>query len=624
MGQYLRAACAVVFLSSLATGPGMAQVAPVRTKARPDPAQCPKPQWPKAALREGQTGAVKLQFLIGVDGKPHDAALVRSSGHASLDGAALRGLRGCSFIPATENGKPVPAWDETEYVWMLTQERSGVLIGDPPRALQAFMLKARKADDITEPLERCLAFPDYPGNAWPDGLAKAACHFLLDAPITRQQVAAHLASAALAELEELYRRDLERHFTRFGFSEIIHRDIAQFDASEDAGRLSAAWLAQAPRSPFANAARAAHLAALAWKARGGAQSGAMSSAHLQRMSQLAAQATTLFASALALERRMLPAHAGMVDMATLGGDKSAADAAFASAAAIDPACHAVDEQHMLALGPRWGGSMDAMDAFARKLAPFMQERPLVALNLALPAQERGDDLFEAGDFRAAVKLLDGAALGTPSPDLFVTLGLSRIGNQQDRWDSLVPLLVASRFADDSFRAALERGVLLLRAGASEWAVKPLRRAHDLQPDSIQASFTLGMGLYAALDYKSAEPFVATGLADEKTYPDTRLLLGNIAMRLGEFDKAAQYSADYVKANPASEGGWYLHGYASMLAGAEQQALAAFATYLRIADKQDGQNQLERATAQEYIAGDRSRTAVRPIVAAPAGGAPAAP
>jgi TonB family protein len=613
MSHYLRAACALVFLCGVVSAPGLAQNAPAPTKARPDPARCTKPAWPKEALRQAQVGPVTVEFLIGADGRAHDVKMLQSSSFAPLDGAALKAVGRCGFFPATENGKPVPSWYNMMFVFTLGDERTSALVGEPPRALQAFMLKANQADGIADPLERCLAFPDLPGNAWAGGLAKAACHLMADPPISRQQLAAHLAAGTMDELEELYHRDLERHFTRFGFSEVIHRDFAQFDGSEDAGRLSASWLAKAPRSPFAHAARGTHLAAQAWKA--------SVAGDPQRVSDLSKQAVALFADALILERRLLPAHAGMVDMARLDGNKRAGDAAFANATAIDPACHPVTEQHMLALGPRFGGSLDAMNAYAMQLAPWLEARPLVELNMVLPLQERADDLFEAGDYRAAVKLLDGAALRTPSADLLVTLGLSRIGNQQDLWESLVPLLAASRFADDSFRGALARGDLLLRAGASEWAVKALRRAHEMEPGNRQSSFALGMALYAALDYKEAEPLVIRGLGDEKTYPDTRLILGDIAMHLGQFDKAAQYSGKYVQDNPASARGWYSYGYAKMLAGNEPSALEGFATFLRLVDVKDRRYDVARSAAQQFIAGDRSRTAINPAMAEPAAGSP---
>ncbi|WP_091462160.1 hypothetical protein [Frateuria terrea] len=59
----------------------------------------------------------------------------------------------------------------------------------------------------------------------------------------------------LAALEARFKADLERHFVKQPFSEIIHSDFVAFDASQEAGRLSQRWLDQAPHSAFALTAR---------------------------------------------------------------------------------------------------------------------------------------------------------------------------------------------------------------------------------------------------------------------------------------------------------------------------------------------------------------------------------
>ena len=43
----------------------------------------------------------------------------------------------------------------------------------PPAEYAAYVAAVRKADAITDPLQRCLAYPDLPGNTWMPGAAKA-------------------------------------------------------------------------------------------------------------------------------------------------------------------------------------------------------------------------------------------------------------------------------------------------------------------------------------------------------------------------------------------------------------------------------------------------------------------
>ena len=58
----------------------------------------------------GITGTVELEILVGIDGKPIDVLIVRSSGNRALDQAARKVvLQRWAFQPAMENGQAVQA-----------------------------------------------------------------------------------------------------------------------------------------------------------------------------------------------------------------------------------------------------------------------------------------------------------------------------------------------------------------------------------------------------------------------------------------------------------------------------------------------------------------------------------
>jgi TonB family protein len=85
----------------------------------PEFSSCTKPVWPKEALRNEYQGTVTLSFLIGEDGVVRKSRVTKSSGYPILDLAAQEGLDRCKFKPGTENGKPVEAWTQMQYVWTL-------------------------------------------------------------------------------------------------------------------------------------------------------------------------------------------------------------------------------------------------------------------------------------------------------------------------------------------------------------------------------------------------------------------------------------------------------------------------------------------------------------------------
>jgi protein TonB len=80
--------------------------------------------YPAAARRADATGTTRIRFSIGADGRLVNAEVVRSAGssreHKMLDRLALGKLSECKFTAgADENGRPVGATVDFEYVWKL-------------------------------------------------------------------------------------------------------------------------------------------------------------------------------------------------------------------------------------------------------------------------------------------------------------------------------------------------------------------------------------------------------------------------------------------------------------------------------------------------------------------------
>lgn len=70
----------------------------------------PPPSYPPQAVRDGLTGTVILRVLVGIDGRPIDVQIERSSGHRALDAAARRQvLKKWRFKPAMYEGQTTQA-----------------------------------------------------------------------------------------------------------------------------------------------------------------------------------------------------------------------------------------------------------------------------------------------------------------------------------------------------------------------------------------------------------------------------------------------------------------------------------------------------------------------------------
>ena len=83
--------------------------------AGPSPMQleyrlAPAPVYPRRALQQRLSGTVVLQVLVGIDGRPLEVMVARSSGHRELDEAArAQVLKRWSFQPASRNGQAIQA-----------------------------------------------------------------------------------------------------------------------------------------------------------------------------------------------------------------------------------------------------------------------------------------------------------------------------------------------------------------------------------------------------------------------------------------------------------------------------------------------------------------------------------
>jgi periplasmic protein TonB len=80
--------------------------------------------YPPAAQRAEATGTTKIRFTVDASGRMTNAEVTRSAGasreHRLLDRVAVTKLSECKFQPGRdENGNPVGATVEVEYVWKL-------------------------------------------------------------------------------------------------------------------------------------------------------------------------------------------------------------------------------------------------------------------------------------------------------------------------------------------------------------------------------------------------------------------------------------------------------------------------------------------------------------------------
>lgn len=112
------------------TAPPAAPPSPAPAPAPPPATQAPKqvshvdcsiaqPDYPDAARRRGESGTAVVRFVVGVDGHIESTQVVKSSGYARLDSAALDALRSATCHPTLDAGVPVRVVFEQPFVFGL-------------------------------------------------------------------------------------------------------------------------------------------------------------------------------------------------------------------------------------------------------------------------------------------------------------------------------------------------------------------------------------------------------------------------------------------------------------------------------------------------------------------------
>lgn len=456
-------------------------------------------------------------------------------------------------------------------------------------AVRTFLQAAKRAEAIQDPLARCLAYPDYPDQAWPAGMSEAYCYFQWEPAITLDIVRGYLARGALAELDARFKADLERHFSSDHFSEIIHRDFNRFDASQASGQVSQQWLALAPQSPYALAARAGYFRAMAAKARGGAWAKDTPAENMQRMSEFAERAIDYYQQAIRIEPRLMQAYAGLVDTTILSSDHEFGEKVFERGMAVDPACKMLTGYRMEALTPRWGGSYPQMLELSARIAPFVKRRPLLALNMVWPQFDLADMTSSQDSYEAALPLIK--PLLRLSPHEFIFEKSARWMDHVppvDRWEQLVELVEASRFGSGGAEISLLRGRLLMQlANEPAWAQASLKAAVRDDPDNAYAHYLLAAAYWNAGQPEQSEPDYLLAMKDPRNRRDALFELIQATLASHQPAKARSYMDQFNKEYPKDGPGWWLRSNVLLAQGINgDEVTQALRKFVATADRSD--------------------------------------
>lgn len=425
----------------------------------------------------------------------------------------------------------------------------------PPAESADYVAAVRKADAIQDPLQRCLAYPDLPGNTWPAGVARARCvRFQTRSKYSIQDVVALLAQPGGA-------KTLEAHFASLlderGVDPALHGRIEaalsvfRYREGDVAERAARAWLAAIPDSPFAHTALGIVLEARGWDARGTKLVRDTPPEDLEKMTGYFIGAAKEFSTALDANPKLVPACVGLMEIGRQSSDQLQA-AATARCLEADPASFAVIEEMMTAAEPRWGGSDAQMRAVAAYAQARVDQEPLLALfkfDHAYYAIDRMDD----GDDEA-IAVLAPAALQVPNA-AYLRLAGGAYLRKGDYWKAFAYLSQALRFMPDYAQELRYRAVTLDQLGEPAWAKADAARAVALDPDSGVAHQVLGEVLRQVDGPAAAIPHFERAMRDPVTRDGVFNEYCGALIDAGRLEAANRCVDDLLAAHPDNPEAW---------------------------------------------------------------------
>ena len=425
----------------------------------------------------------------------------------------------------------------------------------PPAEYAAYVAAMRKADAIADPLQRCLAYPDLPGNTWAPGVAKARCTMFLTPPrYSLDAIDAKLKQpGGAAELEAAFAALLDAHFKEPTQREQINVALMVFrdNDADKAERIARAWRAAAPNSAFARVALGHVLAGRGWDARGTDYASKTPAANLEKMSGYFVEATKEYMAALEGTSRLLPACEGLMAIGRQSSD-DLQTYATERCVYIDPTSYYVIDELMDAAEPRWGGSEEAMKsvaAYAQEKAAVNPVLSVFAFHSAYYEIERMDD----GDDEA-VAVLAPAALQVPNAAYLRRAGGAYL-RKDDDWKALAFLSQALRFMPGYGQESRFRALVLRQLGESKWARADAERAVALDPGNGHAHQLLGSIVRELDGPAAAAPHFKRATEDARTREDAfNDYCGSLidAKQLAEAGKCVD---DLLAAYPGNPEGW---------------------------------------------------------------------
>lgn len=421
-----------------------------------------------------------------------------------------------------------------------------------------FLVAAQDAEDIKDPLLRCLKFPDPPGSHWNHAAVVAYCKYRNQPLIAFAQARQLIESGHAAKLDQILADALRAQQTDPDAVGRLDRIYEQdFKNGSFAIRpVLDAWKRQSPRSAFAYAASGLAYEEAAYKARGDKWNTETPESNFENMGRLATLADADLQQALKLDPKVTPIYPAMTTLGGMALGRQYGLSAAWKGLEVAPTDLAIYDQLMWLEEPKWGGSLNAMAKVASQARLHVSENPLLEMESQETAWYRArncecPDAEQLAGYRAAADHLVGYSV-------FDDIG-------DDAWDlgnrnaQAVYYSEVLRFKPEYTADRVRRMYTLMYFHHPDWAKGEGDRILASAPDNEYALKARGLAYLELFDAAHAERDFAAAV---KITPDDDWALARLGDAYGaqrKWDKAWAVADQLIKGEPKYAEGWLLRG-----------------------------------------------------------------
>ena len=252
----------------------------------------------------------------------------------------------------------------------------------------AFMAAVHRAEDITDPLQRCLHYPSLPGAHWHDDTTLAYCRLRNQHSLSSADIAKLLAQGKVGEVDKTFQGYLDAQLhdpSQPGVFDAAFYAAGFNDYDANTRKIADQWKQQAPESAFALIASGMQYLDAAQQARGTGWSNDLTDSQVQGMNDQLALARKDLERAVSLLPTATQAYRSMIYASALTGDDVAMYEAAGAGLKVDPANYGIRNQMMNQAQPRWGSMFGGEAEQKREAAKRVARNPLLRMVTSLPA-----------------------------------------------------------------------------------------------------------------------------------------------------------------------------------------------------------------------------------------------